>query len=215
MKKVIINTFNDDVDKNAYMNWRLNHHEPIQNMIVMADGYMTSVIVNAKSCLENTFDKTADILIFPMFFSLNQGIELYLKSICLSLNILLNYKSKYGKNHDIRNIWFLVKNKINEFGFNEERPEDSFNKMVKNIEPYLNELANYLKKDNINDYHHNIDFGRYPVNNRDEYHFFVNQFDNVTVDLEVLKKFATQINGDLKCLADYYYGLVVESWQQE
>ena len=43
--------------------------------------------------------------------------------------------------------------------------------MVKNIEPYLNELANYLKKDNINDYHHNIDFSRYPVNNRDEYHF--------------------------------------------
>lgn len=212
MKKFIINTFNDDVDKNAYMNWRLNHHEPIQNMIVMADGYMTSVIVNAKSCLENTFDKTADILIFPMFFSLNQGIELYLKSICWSLNILLNYKSKYGKNHDIRNIWFLVKNKINEFGFNEERPEDSFNKMVKNIEPYLNELANYLKKDNINDYHHNIDFSRYPVNNRDEYHFFVNQFDNVTVDLEVIKKFATQINGDLKCLTDYYYGLVVESW---
>ena len=214
MKRIIINTFNEDIDKNAYMNWRINHHEPIQNMIVMADGYMTSVIVNAKSCLENSFDKNADILIFPMLFSLNQGIELYLKSTCWSLNILLDYKAKYEKNHDIRNIWFSVKNKIYELGFNEERPEYSFKKIINNIEPYLNELANYLKKENINDYYHNIDFSRYPVNNRDEHHFFVNQFDNVTVDLEVLLEFTSQINRDLKCLADYYYGLVVNSWQQ-
>lgn len=214
MKKIIINTFNKNIEKNSYMNWRLNHHEPIQNMIVMAEGYLMSVIVNAKSCLQNSFEQNGDILIFLMFFSLNHGIELYEKAICWSLNILLGHKKKYKENHDIRNIWFTVKSKIYEFGFNESRPEDFFKEMAQNIEPYLNEIANNLKKESKDDYYHNIDFSRYPVNNRNEYHFYVNQFGNVTVDLEALIEFATQVNEDLKCLAEYYYDLVIRSQEQ-
>lgn len=214
MKKIIVNTFNENVNKNSYLNWRLNRNEPIQNMVVMAEGYLTSVIVNANSCLENTFEKNADILIFPMLFSLNHGIELYAKAICWSLNILLDNKNKYNKNHDIRNIWFTVKKKIRDFGFNEERPEDSFEEIAQNLESYLNELANYLKKDDINHYYFNIDFSRYPLNNHDENHFYVNQPGNVTVDLEALIEFATQVNEDLRSLAEYYYYLVIRSQEQ-
>lgn len=174
MKEVIFNTYNDDIEKNAYINWRLNNHEPIQNMIVMGDGYLTNVIETAKLCLSDNQDKKADILIFPMLFSLNHDIELYLKASCWSLNILLGYKGKYKEDHDIRNAWFTIKAKIKEYGFDETRPEESFNEISKRLENYLNELAYYLQKDKINDYFWNIDFSRYPVNNRDEYHFYAN-----------------------------------------
>lgn len=215
MNKVLINTYNEDIDKNAYLNWRLNYHDPLQNMIVMADGYITSIKVNVEACLKNPYEKQADILIFPMLFSLNHGIELYLKATCWALNILLGYKGSYKENHDIRNIWYTVKNKNKELRFDITRPEDTFNDMANRIEPYLDELASYLKTDILNDYFNNIDFSRYPMNNRKEYHFFANQFDNVTVDLEVLLSFAESINHDLKCLSTYYYSLVLESWQEQ
>lgn len=97
MNKVLINTYNEDIDKNAYLNWRLNYHDPLQNMIAMADGYITSIKVNVEACLKNPYEKQADILIFPMLFSLNHGIELYLKATCWALNILLGYKEAIKK----------------------------------------------------------------------------------------------------------------------
>ena len=215
MKKVF--NYNSDVEKTAYLNWRTNMHEPIQNMNVLAEGYFQSALLLAKECLNNNDDKKADILIFPMLFAVNHGIELYEKSIYWSMNILLGYNSRYNDNHNIRGIWYAVKEKITQYGFGYGRTESEFNKMIINLELYLDELSITIKRDErpIDEAYHNIDFSRYPMNNRDEYHFYLKTFDNVVVDLENFIEVFDDIFNCLHALAETYYGLVVESWQQE
>ena len=213
-KKVF--SYNEDIAKCAFMNWRVNNHEPIQNMNVLAEGYFESALLLAKSCLEDNRDKRADTIVFPMLFAVNHGIELYVKSICWSMNILLGYKGSYTENHDIRGIWYTAKQKIREFGFGYGREETEFNSMIINLEKYLDELSNTIRMNaNINDAYHNIDFSRYPINNRKDYHFYLNRYDNVVIDLENFVILFEDIYECLHRLSGYYYDMVVDSWQTE
>ena len=214
MKEVF--TYNRDIDKTAYLNWRTENHEPIHNMNVIADGYMQSSLILAKRCLEDNTDKKADILIYPMLFSVNQAIELYVKSICWSVNILLGYKSSYKENHDIRGIWLTAKQKISELGFNiSGSNEVVFKDMIKVLDSYLDELYRKIGKNgDINIAFYNIDFSRYPLNNKQEKHFYVEQYDNVVVDLENFIDVFVNIYDCLSRLAGYYYELVLESWEE-
>lgn len=207
-------SYNADINKNAYMNWRTRQHEPIQSMNVIADGYFRSAILLAEQCLKDNSDKKADVLIFPMLFSVNHAIELYEKSICWSLNILLENKSTFKENHNIRGIWYAAKEKIREYGFGCGCEEIEFNKMIKNLEVYLNEMSGKIMKDNINTAYYNIDFSRYPVNNKYEYHFYLQTYDNVVIDLENFIKVFRDISSCLDRLASYYYKLVEERWQE-
>ena len=63
----------------------------------------------AQDCLQDNGDKKADIVVFPMLFSANHAIELYLKSINWSLNMLLNEKESFCGGHDIRQILMHLK----------------------------------------------------------------------------------------------------------
>ena len=99
--------YNKDIDKTAYMNWRTKQNQPIHDMIILADGYIKAAIMLGEDCLENNADKMADIIVFPMLFSADHGIELYLKSINWSLNMLLDKNETYCGGHDIRQIWNL------------------------------------------------------------------------------------------------------------
>ncbi len=206
-------SYNADINKTAYMNWRTNQHEPIHNMNVIADGYFESAILLAKDCLNDNGDNKADILIFPMLFSVNHAIELYGKSICWSLNILLGCKSKFKPNHDIRGIWLTAKEKIKKYGFGYGHEEADFNKMIKELEAYLDELFKIIMNEDINKAYYNIDFSRYPMNNHNEYHFYLKTYDNVVVDLENFISVFEKIRENLNLLANYYYGLVIENWQ--
>lgn len=213
MKKIF--TYNEEINKNAYLNWRTNRYEPIKNLQVLADGYMESSIELAKICLKDNTDKKADILIFPILFSLNQGIELFEKSIYYCMNILLGHKNKYPNNHKIREIWYAVKNKIIEYGFDEAagRGEKEFKSMIHPLENYLDELYFKIgKSGDINMAYHNIDFSRYPLNNRGEVHFYIDIFDNEVVDLEVFVEVAKKIFDCLSCLSRYYYNIVIDKW---
>lgn len=40
-------------------------------------------------------------------------------------------------------------------------------------------------------------------------------YDNEVVDLENFVEVFTEINNSLSCLSGYYYGLVVQSWQED
>lgn len=102
-----------------------------------------------------------------MLFSVNHGIELYVKSICWSLNILLGYNGKYKENHDIRGLWNVTKQKVREFGFGYGHQEEEFNKMTANLEAYIDELTTKIMKDDKDKAYYNIDFSRYPINNKD------------------------------------------------
>lgn len=95
------------------MNWKTRQHQPIQDMIIIADGYMKAVIMLAQDCLQDNVDKKADIVVFPMLFSANHAIELYLKSINWSLDMLFNMKESFCGGHDIRQIWNIVKKRMN------------------------------------------------------------------------------------------------------
>ena len=113
MEKIF--SYNVDIDKTAYMNWRTRSHQPIHDMMIIADGYMKAAIMLAQDCLQDNMDKKADIVIFPMLFSANHAIELYLKSINWSLNMLLNAKESFCGGHDIRQIWNTVKKRMISF----------------------------------------------------------------------------------------------------
>lgn len=107
--------YNKDIDKTAYMNWRTKQDQPIHDMIMLADGYIKAAIMLGEDCLENNLDKIADIIVFPMLFSANHAIELYLKSINWSLNMLLDKNETYCGGHDIRQIWNNVKKRMTEY----------------------------------------------------------------------------------------------------
>lgn len=208
MKKIF--SYNKDINKTAYMNWRTNIHEPIHNMNVIADGYFKNAILLAKHCIEDNVDKKADILIFPMLFSVNHGIELYEKSICWSLNILLGYNSTFKSNHDIRGIWLTIKQKIKEYGFGYGHEEKDFIQMTRVLESYINEISKTIMNDDINEAYHNIDFSRYPTNNHNEYHFYLKTYENVVVDLENFIQVFENINDCLSTLANFYYYKTLE-----
>ena len=197
------------------MNWRTDKHQPIHNLNTLADGYFESALLSITECLNDNSDHKADALIFPILFSINHAIELYEKSICWSLNILLGYKSTYTENHDIRGIWYTVKSKITEFGFGYGREENVFLDMIKNLESFLNEIYRNIMTDDFNKAFYNIDFSRYPINNREQNHFYINQFNNVTVDLENLETACEDIRDCLSRLAETYYDLVMQKWDLE
>ena len=213
MNKVF--SYNSDVSKNAYMNWRTDKHQPIHNINTLAQGYFESATLSINDCLNDNSDRKADGLIFPILFSINHAIELYEKSICWSLNILLGYKSTYKDNHDIRGIWYTVKSKIREFGFGYGREEKVFLEMIVPLEKYLDEIYQNIMTDDFNAAFYNIDFSRYPINNRLDSHFYINQYDNVVVDLENLLEWCEVINDCLSRLADTYYDLVLSKWEME
>ena len=211
MKKVF--SYNSDIYKNAYLNWRTERHEPIHNMNVLADGYFGIVFQSIKGCLADNRDHAADVLIFPILFSMNHGIELFEKSICWSVNILLGYTQSYNTDsHDIRNIWYTVKQKITQFGFSSEAPKETFDSMIVTLESYLKELYTTIIRDSMDDARHNIVFSRYPHDKNKESFFYINQCKNVVVDLENLLVLCEDIYSCLSRLAGYYYDLVCRAW---
>lgn len=216
MRKKIF-SYNNDINKTAYLNWQTYDRQPIHNMNVLAEGYRNASICLIEKCLENNEDKKADTLIFPILFSINQGIELYEKALCWSVNILLGIRASYTHNHDIRGEWFNVKNKIKQFGFEiSGSDEEEFNKMIKPLEEYLEEIMSTIDMDgNINKAYYNIDFTRFPLNNRDQRQFYIDSFKNVVVDLEYLNNITKEIFECLDRLSGYYYELVLEKWNCE
>lgn len=205
-------SYNLDIHKTAYMNWRTDKNDPIGSMNAIANGYFQSALLLAKECLKNNLDKKADAVIFPMLFSVNHGIELYIKSICWSLNILLGHKSKYKENHNIRGLWDAVKQKIKELGY--DNNEESFKEMTASLEAYIEELTSKIMKDDRETAYYNIDFSRYPINNKDEYHFYMKTYENVVVDLENFIQVFSDIGENLDCLAGYYLELVSSRYEE-
>ena len=113
MKEVF--SYNSDTEKTAYMNWRTNRYDEIGNMIVIAEGFMKSAILLAESSLADNSDKKADIIVYPMLFNANHAIELYLKAITWTLNILLNKNKIIEGQHDIHQIFQVVEARAAEF----------------------------------------------------------------------------------------------------
>ena len=195
---------NASIERTAYMNWRTRQDQPIYDMLIIADGYMKAAIMLGKNCLEDNRDKKADIVVFPMLFSANHAIELYLKAINWSLNILLNKNEIFCGGHDIRQIWNIVKKRISEFEIDKNKRKQ-FKDKTKKLEDYIQEL--YEKIDKEHNAHvkiKNMDFSRYPLNSDNEEHFYIENKKNEVVDLEMFVEIFEKIYYNLSCLAKHY-----------
>lgn len=191
---------NDDVNKIAFVNWRMNHESTPSYMINMADGYMRSAIILAKQCLICNSDKKADIIIFPILMNVNHGIELYLKAMNWMLDEIQNIDPKIQGKHNINQIYRMLKSKIkNVFGITSLR---SFENAMEELESYIDELTVKIEATAKKD---NMDFSRYPISNDRVNHFYVDRFKNVEVDLENFIKRFEVIEDQLSFAAQTLY----------
>jgi hypothetical protein len=181
MKEIF--SHNVDINKNAYLNWRTDRYSQIHNMIVIAKGFMMSSIMLAKQALADNRDKKADIIIFPIIFNANHAIELYLKAIIWTLNILLEKNGKIEGKHDIKQMYCVVCSRVNEF---EKDLEDKkyFKNLTINLREYIEELFDKIENQIDGKYKDNMDFSRYPLNEKYVNHFYIDEFDNVEIDIE-------------------------------
>lgn len=170
---------NSDFGKSAFVNWTTSKNEDIQNMLVLAEGFLSSAIELAKVSLANNSDRKADILIFPILTNANHGIELYLKALVWTLNKLLNSQYKIEGKHNIKQILETAKAKIKEF--KDQDTLDYFNNQTEDLQNYISELFAKIQATPQKD---KMDFSRYPFDQKYSNHFYVDEIGNIEVDLE-------------------------------
>lgn len=188
------------------MNWRTTSYDHIHNMIVVAEGFKDSALLLVKDILIDNADKKADNLIFPILFNANHSIEVYLKAICWTQNLLLNKNDTFEGNHNLKGLLTKVFNLENELNSGDK---EEFYKMLKNLKAYIDELYDKIertvkdKKGNDKTIH-DITFCRYSLNNDLEPQFYINALDNVVVDLENFLTVFEEIFNNLDSLSVYY-----------
>jgi len=202
MKEKKVFTRNEKtVARTAFLNWRTDKYDAIGNMIVLADGFLTASIELAEQCLIDNLYKKADILIFPILNNANHGIELYLKVWILILNEINDSDQKVEeKHHNIFKLFELIRSKMKK-----QYGDDwltGFDKANRNLKDYLDELASLIKPTKKKD---NMDFSRYPFKINDENHFYVDEIDNVEVDLENFVKRFQEIKSVLNERVSYFF----------
>lgn len=142
--------------------------------------------------LTDNSDKRADALIMPILYSIDQSIELYLKSIIrlleeLSIGTVSNYAS-----HDIAELEKIMVGKIRK----KEIKTKGLEKQLKPVSDFIDELYVKIKsknekgKDVIK-----IDFARYPIDTNGNPHFYVEASENVVIDIE-------NLNGRFEAICD-------------
>jgi hypothetical protein len=191
---------NPDYNKNAFINWRINKDNDILNLFNIAEVFMQSAINLARLCLMNNNDKKADIVIFPILTDANHGIELYLKSILLNLDFLLNEQSKPICGHNIKQLYETVRSKVKLYD-NERLTLKEFDIATEGLSEYIKEL--FLRLEDTRG-KNQINFSRYPFEKELESHFYV-QVGNVEVDLENFVTRFEDIHDALENLSSYLY----------
>ncbi|WML56555.1 hypothetical protein [Neobacillus sp. PS2-9] len=209
-------SYNGEIEKNAYMNWRTQRYNPTHNMNVIAKGFSDSALLLAKDILKDNRDKKADILIFPLLFNTNHSIEVYLKAICWQQNLLLNKNETFEPNHNLKGLFIKVIELENELNSGDQI---TFRERLSSLEMYIDELYGKIertieKKGNFKTIH-DITFSRYSLTNDFEPQFYINTFDNVTVDLENYLAVFKGIFDNLDALSTHYYALLEGKQESE
>lgn len=207
---------NGDIEKNAYMNWRTQRYDHIHNMNVIAKGFSDSALLLAKEILRDNRDKKADSFIFPLLFNTNHSIEVYLKAICWQQNLLLNKNKTFNTNHNLKGLFTKVIDLENELNSGDQV---LFREWLSNLEMYIDELYGKIertigKTGNLKTIH-DITFSRYSLTNDFEPQFYINTFDNVTVDLENYLAVFKGIFDNLDAISTHYYALLEDKRESE
>jgi len=173
--------YNPDIDKNAYMNWRMDRRNSRRQFVVIGEAYFSTAHNLVQQCLIYNTDKKADLWIFPILFNIVHGIEVYLKAINASLKCVLKKdRTAIEGGHDIRQLCCVSKKLLLEY--KKSNKCGTTNEMYSAIEVIENFIANIYKKTN------DMTFARYPMAKDKNDHFYVQAFENEVVDLEILNQ---------------------------
>ena len=172
----MIFSYNSNIDKNAYMNWRTNSNNTEFNFWIIGKGYFEASIILTKDCIENNLDKKADIVIYPILFNAIHGIELYLKSLYIRLAELLEKPQKFAGGHNIKSLLGMVSALVKEIKQNKIEFK-KYELLIKDLDEFINEI--YEKTDKM-------DFARYPMDNNKENYFYVDNLNNEVINLPIL-----------------------------
>lgn len=182
LAKSLANIFepNQNINKNAYLNWRMDFASTRRRrFVIVGKAYFDTAFYMLIECLEDNFDKKADIWIFPILFHIVHGIEVYLKAINMSYSVALGKDKKDIQGaHDIKQLCSVAKNLIIEF--KKLHPGESSEQLFKAIKVVNNFIDNIYEKTN------DMTFARYPMQSNKENHFYIEKHGNTVVDMEKL-----------------------------
>lgn len=190
----MIFSYNSNIDKNAYMNWRTNSNNTEFNFWIIGKGYFEASIILTKECIENNLDKKADIVIYPILFNAIHGIELYLKSLYIRLAELLEKPQKFAGGHNIKSLLGMVSALVKEIKQNKIEFK-KYELLIKDLDEFINEI--YEKTDKM-------DFARYPMDNNKENYFYVDNLNNEVINLPILLDKIINIHEILENLQYYF-----------
>lgn len=171
--------FSGNIENLAYLNWRFNFMRDTENQFYeMGKAYFETAKRLIDDCLSDNKDKKADIWIFPILFNIVHGTEIYLKGFNSQIRILdkiekqEHQESKIEGKHNILQLCQMAISLIKQSSHKDLLPEFEF---VKNFIDIL-----YA---NTND----MTFARYPVDINKKPHFYAQQTENITINLDVLR----------------------------
>jgi hypothetical protein len=193
---------NADIERIAFMNWRIEPGNNIRNLKNIADGFFGSALELADACLTDNRHKRADVLIFPILTNINHGIELYLKSILWMINGITGSAERFEGTHNIQRIYETLQSKIQVY--EGQLTIENFNEATRGLREYINELFEKTKATRKKD---KMDFSRYPFDLNLEEHFYVLYSGTIAIDLENFVERFTIIKIQLNNLFDYLYYL--------
>ena len=194
-------SYNADYQKNAYINWRMNYQpDNIQNNFnILASGYSRAIKELLNLILQENRDKKADVLIFPILFSINHVIELYIKSIIIQFKILNGETTECKLTHDIHKLYIEMIELINK----KEHDAIGLEKHLESLKQYIAELYEKIQEaddDKEGKAKPKLDFARYPMDSAWEIQFYLRTRENIVVDVENLLKRFEEIEDSLESL---------------
>lgn len=82
--------------------------------------------------------------------------------------------------------------------------KDRYDMLTSNLREYINELFPKIEDISSNKYKDNMDFSRYPFSQQYVNHFYIDDFDNVVVDLDNFNMRFREIHENLRLIAEHY-----------
>ena len=142
--------------KCAYLNWFFDDGlrnkgkdlEFAEGSLHLGKAYIGNAISTLAILMNNQENFLADKMIFPALFDTWHGIELLLKSSLVSIKIICNDNNGVQMNHDIKNYYKKLDEKLDEIDFSNLKP-----KILKTLKELIDEF------DRVGA---NFDFARYP-----------------------------------------------------
>ena len=190
MSKKSIFSSSPDIYKTAYLNWRMSERDIPENLYQMGQAFAKGAMALLDVCLEDNSDHRADTLIFPIFYSIDQCIEVSIKGILCNLDILEECEPSNYVTHDISQLLSQMKARIKKHDVTTKGLE----KHLEPVQSYIDELFQYIGQSAGKP---QMDFARYPIDSEGNSFFYVVSQGNVTVDLVKLKEQLQEIINSL------------------